>query len=99
LSALAACPGLRLAEPGEFARRAFLNGKLDLTEVEGLADLIEANTSAQRDQAMVLAGGSLRAQAQIWRRALLSLQAMVEADIDFSDEGDVGPDVASGLLT
>ena len=98
LSALSACPGLRLAEPGEFARRAFLNAKLDLTEVEGLADLIAANTSAQRDQALALAGGNLRARAQTWRRALLSLQAMIEADIDFSDEGDVGADVASGFL-
>jgi len=98
LSALGDCVGLRPAEAGEFARRAFLNGKLDLTEAEGLADLIEANTSAQRDQALALSGGLLRAQAQAWRSAILTLQAQVEADIDFSDEGDVPVDVAAGLV-
>ena len=89
LGALGLCDGLRMAEPGEFARRAFLNGKLDLTEAEGLADLIEASTSAQRDQALALAGGRLREQALAWRSAILGLQAQAEAAIDFSDEGDV----------
>ena len=97
LEALGTIQGLRPAQPGEFARRAFLNGKLDLTEAEGLADLIEANTSAQRDQALALVGGRLRDQAQRWRSAVLELQARVEAEIDFSDEGDVPDDVVSGL--
>ncbi len=97
LAALGDCAGLRPAEAGEFARRAYLNGKLDLTQAEGLADLIEANTSTQRDQALVLTGGLLRAQAQTWRTAILSLQAQVEADIDFSDEGDVPVDVTADL--
>ena len=97
LGALGLCEGLRLAEPGEFARRAFLNGKLDLTEAEGLADLIEASTSAQRDQALALAGGRLRDQAQQWRSAILGLQAQAEAAIDFSDEGDVPAQVWEGF--
>ena len=99
LEALGSIPGLRVAEPGEFARRAFLNGKLDLTEAEGLADLIEANTAAQRDQALALVGGRLRDQAQAWRQAVLELQARAEAEIDFSDEGDVPDDVAQDLGT
>jgi len=97
LEALGLCEGLRLAEPGEFARRAFLNGKLDLTEAEGLADLIEASTTAQRDQALALAGGRLREQAQAWRSAILGLQAQAEAAIDFSDEGDVPANVWEGF--
>ena len=97
LGALSLSDGLRLAEPGEFARRAFLNGKLDLTEAEGLADLIEATTSAQRDQALALAGGRLREQAQAWRGAILGLQAQAEAAIDFSDEGDVPADIWEGF--
>ena len=97
LGALGLCHGLRLAEPGEFARRAFLNGKLDLTEAEGLADLIEASTSAQRDQALALAGGRLRDQAQAWRSSMLALQAQAEAAIDFSDEGDVPAHVWDGF--
>ncbi len=99
LEALGSIAGLRPAEPGEFARRAFLNGKLDLTEAEGLVDLIEANTAAQRDQALALAGGRLRDQAQAWRLAVLDLQARAEAMIDFSDEGDVPDDVAQDLET
>jgi tRNA modification GTPase len=75
-----------------------LNGKLDLTEAEGLADLIEASTEAQRDQALALAGGALRAQAEAWRHMILGLQAQVEADIDFSDEGDVPDTVANDLF-
>ena len=99
LGALGLCHGLRPAEPGEFARRAFLNGKLDLTEAEGLADLIEATTSAQRDQALALAGGRLRDQAQAWRSVMLGLQAQAEAAIDFSDEGDVPAHVWDGFAT
>ncbi|HML27810.1 MAG TPA: tRNA uridine-5-carboxymethylaminomethyl(34) synthesis GTPase MnmE [Hyphomicrobium sp.] len=89
LSALATIPGCRLAEPGEFARRAFENGKLDLAEVEGLADLIDAETDAQRRQALAQAGGSLSRLYEGWRARLIEIAALTEAAIDFSDEGDV----------
>ena len=81
--------GLRLAEPGEFIRRAFRSGKLDLTEVEGLADLIAADTEVQLCQAARLSQGGLAQQAEAWRESLLGLRAEVEARLDFSDEGDV----------
>jgi tRNA modification GTPase len=90
LAALADVPGCRLAQPGEFARRAFQNGKIDLTEAEGLADLIDAETEAQRRQALRQADGALSGLYEGWRRALLEATALVEAAIDFSDEGDVG---------
>jgi tRNA modification GTPase len=90
LAALAEVPGCRLAEPGEFARRAFHNGKIDLTEAEGLADLIDAETEAQRRQALRQAAGALSALYEGWRRALIEATALVEAAIDFADEGDVG---------
>jgi tRNA modification GTPase len=90
LSALGAIPSLRLAEPGEFTRRAFLNGKLDLTEAEGLADLIDAETEAQRRQALRQTGGGLRRLYEGWRVQLIEAQALVEAAIDFSDEADIG---------
>src|SRR5512132_1333510 len=86
--------GTRLAEPGEFARRAFENGKLDLTQVEGLADLISAETEAQRRQALAQAEGSLRTLYEGWRIELLGAQALVEAGLDFADEGDVAADIA-----
>ncbi len=86
--------GTRLAEPGEFVRRAFENGKLDLTEVEGLADLINAETEAQRRQALAQAEGSLRALYEGWRAELLRAQALIEAGLDFADEGDVIADVS-----
>jgi len=86
--------GTRLAEPGEFARRAFENGKLDLTQVEGLADLISAETEAQRRQALAQAEGSLRTLYEGWRIELLRAQALVEAGLDFADEGDVAADIA-----
>jgi tRNA modification GTPase len=89
LDSLAKQPDCRLAEPGEFARRAFDNGKLDLTSVEGLADLINAETDAQRRQALDQARGGLFGVAEAWRGRLIELRAMVEARIDFSDEGDV----------
>jgi tRNA modification GTPase len=92
LGALAALPDCRLAEPGEFARRAFLNGKLDLAEVEGLADLIEAETEAQRAQALRQMGGSLSQLYEGWRAELISACALTEAAIDFSDEADVAAD-------
>ena len=85
--------GTRLAEPGEFARRAFENGRLDLTEVEGLADLVNAETEAQRRQALAQADGSLRTLYECWRTELLKAQALMEAGLDFSDEGDVVADV------
>ncbi len=89
LDSLAKQTGCRMAEPGEFARRAFDHGKLDLTSVEGLADLINAETDAQRRQALDQARGGLFSCAETWRGALIELRAMVEARIDFSDEGDV----------
>ncbi|RUP08435.1 tRNA uridine-5-carboxymethylaminomethyl(34) synthesis GTPase MnmE [Hyphomicrobium sp.] len=89
LSALGEIAGCRLAEPGEFARRAFENGKLDLAEIEGLADLIEAETEAQRRQALAQTAGSLSKLYDGWRTRLIEIAALVEAAIDFSDEGDV----------
>ena len=85
----AAEQGLRLAEPGEFVRRAFDNGKLDLTEVEGLADLVAAETEMQRRQAIAQASGGLARLAEAWRGTLIELRAEIEARLDFSDEGDV----------
>jgi tRNA modification GTPase len=94
IEAVLSLGGARLAEPGEFARRAFENGKLDLTQVEGLADLISAETQAQRRQALAQAEGSLRALSEGWRAELLRAQAFIEAGLDFADEGDVVADVA-----
>ena len=94
IDAVLALDGTRLAEPGEFARRAFENGKLDLTEVEGLADLVQAETEAQRRQALAQSQGSLRALYESWRDELLRAQALIEAGLDFADEGDVIADVS-----
>jgi len=85
--------GLRLAEPGEFSRRAFEHGKLDLTQAEGLNDLVLAETEAQRKQALGQLGGGLSKIYQAWRAQLLDLQADIEATIDFSDE-----EIPPGLL-
>jgi tRNA modification GTPase len=93
LAALSRIDGLRLAEPGEFTRRAFENGKLDLTRVEGLADLIGAETEAQRRQALRQLRGLLGDQAEAWRRRLTEALALVEAQIDFPDEDDVPTDL------
>lgn len=82
-------PNVRLAEAGEFTRRAFENGKLDLTEVEGLGDLLQAETETQRRQALARAGGGLSAKLEDWRLRLLDARAEIEARLDFSDEGDV----------
>jgi tRNA modification GTPase len=93
-------PGVRLAEAGEFTRRAFENGKLDLTEVEGLGDLIVAETESQRRQALARLGGGVTRQLDAWRERLLDLRAEIEAQLDFSDEGDVGalpPDFAGSV--
>jgi tRNA modification GTPase len=92
LAALARQPGCRLAEPGEFARRAFENGRIDLSQAEGLADLIAAETEAQRHQAVRQMGGALSALYEGWRRELLEAMALVESAIDFSDEADVAGD-------
>ena len=86
--ALAAMSGLRVAEPGEFAWRAFVNGKMDLSEAEGLADLVEAETEAQRRQAQRIAGGALRRECDAIRALLLEAMATVEAQLDFSDVED-----------
>jgi len=84
--ALAGLPGFRPAEPGEYSRRAFRNGKMDLAEAEGLADLIEADTAAARRQALWQMQGGLSAIYGEWRTALLELLALAEATLDFSDE-------------
>ena len=89
LSALGRMDGLRPAEPGEFTRRAFENGKLDLTRVEGLADLIGAETEAQRRQAFRQLKGLLGERAERWRERLIEALALVEALIDFPEESDV----------
>lgn len=89
LDALGSFPNTRLAEPGEFIRRAFEHGKVDLAEVEGLADLVEAETEGQRRQALAQAGGALSRLTESWRSQLIEIAALTEAGIDFSDEGDV----------
>ena len=80
---------MRPAEPGEFTRRAFENGKLDLTEAEGLDDLIHADTDRQRRQALRQLKGLLGDSARDWRARIIEASALIEAGIDFSDEGDV----------
>jgi len=89
LGALGKLDGCRLAEPGEFTRRAFENGRLDLTAVEGLADLVAAETPAQRRQAFRQLKGLIGDRAEAWRGRLVEALALVEARIDFSDEADV----------
>lgn len=90
LAALTAQPGIRLAEPGEYTRRAFANGRMDLAQVEGLADLVAAETVSQRDQALALAGGALGRLADGWRTRCLDILAEAEAGLDFAeDEADV----------
>ena len=90
LRSLSALAGCRVAEPGEFTRRAFLNGKLDLAAVEGLADLIDADTEAQRRQALRQLDGALGRWVENARERLLECLAWTEAAIDFADEGDIG---------
>lgn len=89
--------GLRQAEAGEFTRRAFLNGKLDLTAAEATADLVQAETEAQRRFALANAGGRQRALYEGWRARLLHARAMIEAELDFADEADV-PGSVSGIV-
>ena len=88
-AALAAVPGLRPATSGEFTRRAFALGKIDLAEAEGLADLLSAETELQRQSAMAMAGGSFSRQVGRWRERLLEQSAALEAVLDFGDEDDV----------
>ena len=78
--------GLRQADPGEFTRRALENGRLDLTQVEGLADLIDSETESQRKQAMRVLSGAIGRKVEAWRRDLVRAAALIEATIDFADE-------------
>jgi tRNA modification GTPase len=98
LAALAKLPGFRHAEAGEFTRRAFENGRMDLTAVEGLADLVAAETEAQRRQAYQQLRGLLGDRAESWRQRLIEALALVEAGIDFSDEEDVPKDMMTRSL-
>ncbi|MGQ2931561.1 MAG: tRNA uridine-5-carboxymethylaminomethyl(34) synthesis GTPase MnmE, partial [Sphingopyxis sp.] len=88
-AALAAMPGLRAAEAGEFTRRAFLNGRIDLAEAEGLADLLAAETESQRKQALGMASGHVSRAVEGWQDRLLGLMAAAEAELNFGDEEDV----------
>ncbi|MAU52151.1 MAG: tRNA uridine-5-carboxymethylaminomethyl(34) synthesis GTPase MnmE [Roseovarius sp.] len=100
LRVLGDIPGLRPAEPGEFTRRALGNGRLDLTQVEALADLLESETESQRRQAMRVFSGALGRQCDRWRQALLRAAALLEVTIDFADEEvpvDVTPEVRALL--
>ncbi|QDP19546.1 tRNA uridine-5-carboxymethylaminomethyl(34) synthesis GTPase MnmE [Sphingomonas xanthus] len=88
LTALTGLEGIRLAQPGEFTRRALANGRMDLTEAQGLADLLVAETELQRRSAMARAGGALRQRLDGWRDRLLALSARAEVAIDYADEDD-----------
>src|SRR6201991_1905756 len=92
-AALGSFDNVRTAEPGEFTRRAFENGKLDLTEAEGLDDLIHADTDRQRRQALRQLKGLLGDKARDWRERIIGASALIEAGIDFSDEGDVSAEL------
>ncbi len=99
---LGALPGLRAADPGEFTRRALSNGRLDLTQVEALADLLDSETEAQRRQAMRVFSGSLGKKCAEWRAALVRALALLEVTIDFADEEvpvDVFPEVRNLLAS
>ena len=97
-AALSAFENVRAAEPGEFTRRAFENGKLDLTEAEGLDDLIHADTDRQRRQALRQLKGLLGDKARDWRAQIIEASALIEAGIDFSDEGDVPAELIAPAL-
>ncbi|MXQ11827.1 tRNA uridine-5-carboxymethylaminomethyl(34) synthesis GTPase MnmE [Microvirga makkahensis] len=98
LKVLGTIPDCRPAEAGEFTRRAFLNGRMDLSQVEGLADVIDAETEAQRRQAMLQLEGRLGDTAERWREEILQALALLEASLDFSDEGDVPEDLEADIL-
>ncbi len=97
LDILSKFPGLRHAEPGEFSRRAFANGKLDLVEIEGLADLIRAETEMQRVMALQQADGGLSSRYRAWSSRLTRARALIEAELDFSDEADVPGSVSDSV--
>jgi tRNA modification GTPase len=97
-AALSLFENTRAAEPGEFTRRAFENGKLDLTEAEGLDDLIHADTDRQRRQALRQLKGLLGDKARSWRAQIIEASALIEAGIDFSDEGDVSAELIAPAL-
>jgi tRNA modification GTPase len=97
-AALSSFEDVRAAEPGEFTRRAFENGKLDLTEAEGLDDLIHADTDRQRRQALRQLKGLLGDRARDWRARIIEASALIEAGIDFSDEGDVPAELIAPAL-
>jgi tRNA modification GTPase len=97
-AALSSVENTRAAEPGEFTRRAFENGKLDLTEAEGLDDLIHADTDRQRRQALRQLKGLLGDKARSWRAQIIEASALIEAGIDFSDEGDVPAELIAPAL-
>jgi tRNA modification GTPase len=97
-AALSSFENTRAAEPGEFTRRAFENGKLDLTEAEGLDDLIHADTDRQRRQALGQLKGLLGDKARSWRAQIIEASALIEAGIDFSDEGDVPAELIAPAL-
>ncbi|MEX0954730.1 MAG: tRNA uridine-5-carboxymethylaminomethyl(34) synthesis GTPase MnmE [Rhizobiaceae bacterium] len=97
IGSLGAMPGLRQAEAGEFTRRAFVNGKVDLTGVEALGDLINAETEMQRRFALANAGGRQFAAYAAWRGRILHARAMIEAELDFSDESDVPGSIAETI--
>jgi tRNA modification GTPase len=97
-AALSSIDNVRAAEPGEFTRRAFENGKLDLTEAEGLDDLIHADTDRQRRQALRQLKGLLGDKARNWRAQIIEASALIEAGIDFSDEGDVSAELIAPAL-
>jgi tRNA modification GTPase len=97
-AALSALADMRAAEPGEFTRRAFENGKLDLTEAEALDDLIHADTDRQRRQALRQLKGLLGDKARDWRAQIIEASALIEAGIDFSDEGDVPAELIAPAL-
>ena len=96
--ALASIPDVRPAEPGEFTRRAFDSGRLDLTQVEGLADLLAADTEAQRIQAVINAGGAVRKRCDSWRGTLIRCLSRIEAVIDFGEDEGIAETVVTDVL-
>ena len=94
LNAICEFDGVRLAESGEFSRRAFENGKLDLTEIEGIADLVASETEAQRKQALAQSRGDSRETYEGWRKRLIHMRALIEAELDFSEEEDVPEEIS-----
>jgi len=100
IAALLTVPGMRMAEPGEFTRRALANGRIDLTEAEGLSELLMAETELQRRSAIARAGGGLRRRLDGWREQLLALAAQAEVAIDYADEddGSSAPDLKEPIM-